>query len=66
MQLFPQLEEAMVTPLRTSLEYYERVKQTEDSEVSATEKVGGHDQPLGHPAVIVGCPSDRCSYIIAV
>ena len=29
-QLFPQVEAAMVTPLRQSLEYYERLKETED------------------------------------
>ena len=59
MQLFPQLEEAMVTPLRTALEHYERVKETEDSKVSATKKVGGRNQPSESPAISEICPSIR-------
>lgn len=39
MQLFPQLEEPMLLPLKSSLEHYERMKLVEDMKVK--EKVKG-------------------------
>ena len=39
-QLFPQLEEAMVSPLRQSLEHYVRLKETEDLALLHRKEVG--------------------------
>lgn len=38
-QLFPQLKETMVDPLRTALEHYEKVKATEDTDVRVKKEV---------------------------
>lgn len=38
-QLFPQLKETMVDPLRAALEHYEKVKETEDTAVRVEKEV---------------------------
>jgi high affinity cGMP-specific 3',5'-cyclic phosphodiesterase 9 len=57
-RLFPQLEEATISPLRQSLEHYERIKETEDLTLLRRKEVGrhyNHYDVIQNDAVYTGC-----------